>query len=95
VPAGTGRGGAGAGGGFWDSRGPASSMVWAGGVKGGGEGAVVDGVNDVIIRDGITTKGSFPVDSLGGLVGVPGSAASDEDEFLESNPCCQGDGGGN
>jgi hypothetical protein len=88
VPARAGRGGTGAGGCFWDGRGPASSMVQAGGggVKGVGEGAVADSIEDVIIRDSISAEGRFPVDSLGGLVGVLGLTASSKDSLFEGDP---------
>jgi hypothetical protein len=75
-----------AGGGLWDGRGPAGGMAWAGGVERGREGAVVDSVNDVIIRDSITTEGGLPVDGLGGLVGVPGLTASSKNKPFEGDP---------
>jgi hypothetical protein len=67
----------------------ASEVVWhwrEGGVKGGGEGAVADSVDDVVIRDGVPPEDRLPVDSLGGLVGVLGAAASGQDGLLEGDP---------
>jgi hypothetical protein len=52
----------------------------------GGEGIVVDSVNDIIIRDGVSLEGSLPVNGLGSLVGVLGLATSGKDKPLEGNP---------
>jgi hypothetical protein len=69
-------------------------VVLAGGGEGSGEGAVADGVNDVVVGDSVPLEDRLPVDGLGGPVGVLGTAASGQDGTLERDPGCQGDWGG-